>query len=246
MIALILAAGYATRLLPLTESTPKPLLSIKGKPIIEYITDKLINIQGIEKIFLVTNHKFQPKFLDWQNKLNTRYQRLLEIIDDGTTSIEQRLGAIGDINFVIKNKYVDSDLLVIAGDNLFNFNLEDFIKFGQEKKSAASIGLFDVRDKNLARRYGLVSLDSAGKIAEFQEKPKIAHSTLASMCLYYFPKDSLKFVFEYTRSAKFIDAPGNYIQWLSKKIDVYGYVVTGLWFDVGDILSYSKAIWKFK
>ena len=246
MYALILAAGYATRLLPLTEYKPKPLLSIKGKAIIEYIIDNLTAAKDLEKIFVVTNHKFYNKFEEWRNCLNEKNKGILEVINDGTISIDERLGAIGDINFVIRNKDIVSDLLVIAGDNLFDFQLKDFIEFAKSKKSACSVGLFDVKDLHLAKKYGIVSLDAEGKIVEFQEKPKTPHSTLASMCLYYFPKDCIRYIDEYTKDAKFIDAPGNYIDWLSKKTPVYGYVTDGIWFDVGDILSYSRAIWRYK
>ncbi|MDD5109123.1 MAG: nucleotidyltransferase family protein [Candidatus Omnitrophica bacterium] len=233
MKALILAAGYATRLYPLTREYPKPLLEVRGRPIIKYILDKLSKVFAIDEIYIVTNSKFIDVFDVWIKSVKS--PKKITLVDDLTKSNHDRLGAIGDINFVIKKLKIRDDLLVVGGDNLFNGPLKGFLNFSRRKNSAVSIGLYKLKEKNDASRYGVVKLDIGKKVISFEEKPKKPQSLLVAMCLYYMPKDCLGLIKEYIQNRKIkADATGSYIAWLKDRIDVYGYVFGGSWFDIGD------------
>ncbi|MBI5145042.1 MAG: nucleotidyltransferase family protein [Candidatus Omnitrophica bacterium] len=195
MKALILAAGYATRLYPLTREYAKPLLKVKRRPIIDYIIDKLEAIDEIDEIFVVTNSKFFSQFRNWQRRLKTK--KRITLVDDLTTSHADRRGAIGDMYFVVKNQSVDDDLLVIGGDNLFDGDLSNFVAYALEKKTHPIIGAYNIRDKKQCRKYGVLKIDEENRVIDFQEKPKDPDSTLVAMCLYYFPKGSRALIKEY-------------------------------------------------
>jgi len=231
--ALILAAGYATRLYPLTKQYPKPLLAVKGKPIINYIIDKLKSISVVDEVYVVTNSKFIFDFRRWAKPI--KIAQKITLVDDLTKNNRDRLGAIGDINFVIKKKKIKDDLLVIGGDNLFSGSLKGFLDFSKEVKPAASIGLYKLEQKKDSSRYGVVKLNRRKKVISFQEKPKKPDSDIVAMCLYYIPQNYLYLVEEYVLSQdKKVDATGSFIAWLKEKRDVYGYVFEGKWFDIGD------------
>jgi len=233
MKALILAAGYATRLYPLTKDYPKPLLEVKGKPIIGYIVDKLEAVSGIDEICIVTNNKFILTFRKWIKSVKSSKKIIL--VNDLTKSNQDRLGAIGDIDFVIKKLKILDDLLVVGGDNLFSASLKGFLGSSLKRKPAVSLGLYRLKQKKDASRYGVVKLDILKKVISFQEKPKKPQSFLVAMCLYYIPKDYLGLIKEYMQDKKLkTDATGSYIAWLKDKVDVYGYVFGGSWFDIGD------------
>ncbi|MFH1782890.1 MAG: nucleotidyltransferase family protein [Candidatus Omnitrophota bacterium] len=240
MKVLLLAAGYATRLYPLTIDQPKPLLSVAGKPVIEFILELIEPIKEVDEIFIVTNEKFYTHFEKWNKKYNS--SKKIVIVNDKTTTNKNRLGATGDIDFVVKGKGLKDDLLVLAGDNIFRTDLTGFIKFSLSKRPSATIGLYDVGDIELSKKYGIVSLDETKKITEFREKPKKPASTLAAKCLYFFPKERLGRVKEYLSSGASEDAPGYFLEWLSKKEDMFGYVFKDeRWFDIGDMTSYKEA-----
>jgi len=235
--ALILAAGYATRLYPLTKEYPKPLLEVKGRPIIDYIVDKLGAVSGIDEIYIVTNNKFIFTFRKWAKSVKS--PKKITLVNDLTKTNRDRLGAIGDINFAIKKLKVQDDLLVIGGDNLFSGSLKGFLSFSVTRKPAVSLGLYRLKQKRDAGRYGVVQLDTQKKVINFQEKPKKPQGCLVAMCLYYVPKEYLNLVTQYLQNKKVnkvnkVDATGSYIAWLKDKIDVYGYVFAGSWFDIGD------------
>lgn len=234
MKALILAAGYATRLYPLTKEYPKPLLEVKGRPIINYIVDKLNAISGVDEIYIVTNRKFILNFRQWRKSIKS--PRKITLVDDLTKNNRDRLGAIGDINFVIKEQKIGEDLLVIGGDNLFSGSLKGFLDFSVKRRPAVSLGLYGLAQKKDASRYGVVKLDNRKKVISFEEKPRKPQSSLVAMCLYYIPKDHLSLVRQYIQNKKTnrVDATGSYIAWLKDKVDVYGYVFGGSWFDIGD------------
>jgi glucose-1-phosphate thymidylyltransferase len=233
MKALILAAGYATRLYPLTKKYPKPLLEVKDRPIINYIIDKLELISGINEIYVVTNSKFISDFKKWTKTVKS--SKKITLVDDLTKNNQDRLGAIGDIHFVIQKKKIREDLLVVGGDNLFNGSLQGFLEASKKNSAPTSLGLYRLKRKNDARRYGVVKLDKLKRVINFQEKPKHPQSSLVAMCLYYISKDYLNLINKYMRVEKIkADATGNYIAWLKDKVDVYGYVFSGSWFDIGD------------
>lgn len=244
MKSLILAAGYATRLYPLTQSQPKPLLDIGGKPVIETILNHIEKIEGLDEITIVTNHKFYSHFEKWRKSY--RPSKPLLLLNDGSTHEGDRLGAIGDIRFFIGERKIAEDLLVVAGDNLFDIDLRPFVQFAQKKSPFSSVMLYDVKDFSLARHYGIVGLDEEGRIISFEEKPEHPKSTLSAMGVYYFPKKALSQVEAYLKGGSPQDAPGFFIRWLSQKEAVYGYSSTGTWYDIGDLASYKNAASAFK
>jgi len=239
MKVLILAAGYGTRLYPLTLNQPKPLLKVGSRSIANHILDKIRTIGGISEIFVVTNEKFSKNFEDWAK--NTNSDIPIKVINDKTLTNETRLGAIGDIDLVVNSQKLSDDLLVIAGDNLFDLDLKTFTEFARSKAPNATVAVRIVNDPEKIKKYGVVLLKEGEKIADFEEKPKKPKSNLAAMCIYYFPKESLNLVKEYMSGGGTKDAPGNYIAWLSRNGRACGYKFEGEWFDIGDMKSYKLA-----
>lgn len=241
MKCLLLGAGYATRLYPLTRERPKPLLPVGGVPIVERILGKVAAVKDVDRAYLVTNHRFVSHYYGWLRDYESRAKGAapVEIFDDMTTSNDDRLGAIGDMDFVIRNAKIDDDLLVIAGDNLFEFELPAFLKFAAPKRAAVS--LFDVKDRKLASLYGLVETDEDGQITDFDEKPPVPRSTLACIGVYFFGREHLPLLRQYLDEGRKPDAPGYYIQWLYRQVPLFGWVIPGGWYDIGDIDSYNKA-----
>jgi glucose-1-phosphate thymidylyltransferase len=240
MKALILAAGYATRLYPLTIEYPKPLLEVGDRPIINYILEKLERIDAVDEIFVVTNTKFIDRFRQWAKEIKS--PKRISLIDDLTRDYHHRRGAIGDMIFAIRKKRINDDLLVIGGDNIFDGTLDEFLQFAREHKPHPLIGVFNIKKKEQARHYGVVELDKKNRIVAFQEKPEKPLSALVAMCLYYFPKRSLSFIKEYieTKVDKH-DATGFYIDWLRQIESVYGFIFYGHWYDIGLPKIYKEA-----
>ena len=240
MKLLILAAGYAVRLQPLTLNTPKPLLSVGGRKIIDRTIDKTASIKSIDAIYVVSNRKFFQNFVEWRKGRKDGSEILL--VDDGTMTNDTRLGAIRDMELAIKEGSIDDDLLVIAGDNLFDLDLKVFLKFAQFHNDGVSVALHDVGSLEAAKKFGVVSIDDNGKVKEFEEKPENPKSTLISTGIYYFPREKVSGLCEYVNSqgAK-LDAPGYYIGWLSAKDEVYGFPFSEQWYDIGDMKSYRRA-----
>jgi glucose-1-phosphate thymidylyltransferase len=240
MKALVLAAGYATRLYPLTMEYPKPLLKVGDRPIINYILGKLERIDALEEIFVVSNTKFIGRFRQWAKVI--KCSKRISLIDDLTRDYKHRRGAIGDMIFAIRKKRINDDLLVIGGDNIFDGTLSKFLQFAKAHRPHPLIGVFNIRKKEKAMHYGVVKLDKEMRLVAFQEKPEKPHSALVAMCLYYFPKRSLSFIKEYTETkTDKHDATGFYIDWLSKREKVYGYVFHGRWYDIGLPKIYKEA-----
>jgi glucose-1-phosphate thymidylyltransferase len=240
MKALILAAGYATRLYPLTKEYPKPLLEVKERPIIDYIIEKLEAIDEIDEIIVITNSKFISRFRKWLDKLESK--KRISLVNDLTKTHGDRIGAIGDMNFAVNKKRIQEDLLVIGGDNLFDGHLSDFISFAKANVPHPLIGVYDIKLKNKAHHYGVVKMDNKNKVVDFQEKPKNPKSTFVAMCLYYFPKEKLGFIKKYLDNQRSKnDATGFYIDWLRRKTSVYGFIFNGHWYDIGDHNFYNHA-----
>jgi len=238
MKGLILAAGYGTRLYPLTLDRPKPLIKVGGKTILERLLRKFEQIDVCDDVCIVTNNRFADMMTSW---IETRsFSMGIDIINDLTNSNEDRLGAIGDINLVLENKKLNDDILIVAGDNLFEFNILDFISFARSKKKL-SIALFDVKKKELAKKYGIVSVEKNGRINGFQEKPEEPKSTLASTGIYYLPKTGLNLLNDYMETGMAKDAPGNFVKWVVENHEAFGYVFTEGWYDIGDKKSLEKA-----
>jgi len=240
MEVLILAAGYGTRLYPHTKNFPKPLLEIGKKPIINYLLDKIEELDNISRVIVVTNGRFFKQFKSWSENLKTDCP--IRIINDLTTSPEEKLGAIGDMHFVFKKLSFVQDYLVLGGDNLFRSSLKGFMRFAKRKSPRVTIGLFDIKDRRQARHYGVVRLNTRRRIIDFYEKPSRPKTSLVAMCLYYFPREKLDLLKRYLNDpANSADAAGSYISWLCRKDKVFGYIFKDFWFDVGRLYTYKKA-----
>ncbi len=234
----MLVAGYATRLYPLTENMPKGLLQLNGKTIIDYAFEKLEKIQEIDEAILVSNHKFYKHFVDWANQYQGRIK--LTVLDDGTTSNDNRLGAIGDIQFSIDQCKIDDDVMVLASDNYFTFQLSDYYNFFKQKHSDCILGCeFDDLDY-LAHNFGVAILDKDGRVKDMVEKPGVALSNVGIWAIYIYTKDTIKMIKQYLAEGNSKDAPGNFPSWLCHKKPVYAYLFQGECYDIGTIKVYNE------
>ena len=233
----MLAAGYATRLQPLTLERPKHLLEVAGRPILDRLLDQL-PLDELDAITVVTNAKFAPRFLAWAEERGGPVP--IEVVDDGTTSEEDKLGAIGDLALVIRELQVEDDLLVAAGDSLFTERLDGFVRFAEER-SAAAIAVYDVGDLEAMGRLSAVSVDSDSRVTAFEEKPERPASTLAGIALYFYPREVLPLVSEYLEEGHNPDQPGRFVEWLYSRTPVYAWLVPGRWLDVGTPEALAEA-----
>ncbi|MCK4589120.1 MAG: nucleotidyltransferase family protein [Nanoarchaeota archaeon] len=239
MKAIILAAGYATRLHPLTENQPKPLLTVGEKLIVEHIIDKINQVEEVNEILIVTNNKFTPHFESWLSNYKT--QKPIKIINDGTLTNEDRLGAVGDINFVIKKENINDELLIVAGDNLFEFSLKNFVQYYKEKNTPV-LAFYNLKEKSkLANKFGVGILDQNQKLVDFEEKPAKPKSTLAATVVYALKKEDVAKISEYIDVSERWDNPGDFMIWLSKQTDVHGFTFTEKWFDIGSFEALEEA-----
>ncbi len=232
MKCLFLAAGYSTRLYPLTEKLAKPLISVAGEKIIDRLVKQINEI--CDEIIVVTNDKFYEQFVKWKGDKEN-----IKIINDGTLSNDDRLGAIGDIQFVLEKEKINEDMLVICGDNIFDFDLKESYNYFLEKEKSVIL-LMNV-DLEQARKGGVVELDENNKIVYFKEKDENPKTLLYCIPIYFYKKEDLKKVKKYLDGGNNPDAPGFYLDWLHKESEVYGYRYEGNWFDIGDFESLEKA-----
>jgi glucose-1-phosphate thymidylyltransferase len=231
--AVLLCAGYATRLRPLTENIPKPLLPVGGRPMLDWIVD---GVRGAtDDVHVVTNARYADQFEAWAQG------RPVAVHNDGTTTNEDRLGAIGDLRLTIERAGIDDDLLVIAGDNLFDFSLAGYVSWWRGKGRASAVALYDVGDLRLASQYGVVELDEAERIVEFEEKPERPRSTLATTATYLFHREHVPLIGRYLDEGNPPDPPGRFIGWLLEREPVYGYRFEGAWLDIGDLEQLLEA-----
>ncbi len=233
MNVLILAAGYATRLYPLTLNKAKPLLAVGGKPIIQWLVDNLAGIPDVETIYVVTNDKFATDFQAWTEEYQKQYPEFkFKVVNDGSTSDEDKLGAIGDIDFVVSNENLSkSSLLVAAGDNLFTDSLADFV--ARARDTEVTVAVYDVGDVEAIKKYGNVAVDAEGIITRFEEKPQKPQGTLAAIALYYYSPAVLSLLKTYLVEGNNADQPGRFVQWLHTRKPVKTLQVGGLWLDIG-------------
>ncbi len=235
MKCLILAAGYATRLYPLTENFPKPLLEVQGKTILDWLIDDIDTLGAVDEYVVISNHKFAHHFDAWAEKKTQK----ITVLDDGTTSNETRLGAVKDIQFAIDELKLDSDMLVIAGDNLLDFSLTKFIRYAKEKGSSAIMRYYEPEEKRLLKS-GVVTVDSDDRIIEMTEKSPNPASHWCTPPFYYYTREDARLVEEGISSGCGTDAPGSYIAWLSRKTKVYAMEMPGARYDIGNLESYEK------
>lgn len=235
MKCILLCAGYATRMYPLTENFPKPLLDIKGKALIDYLIDDLESNNLIEEYIIVSNHKFINHFDEWKKK---RTESIV-VLDDGSTNNDNRLGAVKDIWFAIEYANIDDDILVLAGDNLLDFSLKGFIDFSNNKNGNAVMRYYEGELPRL-QRTGVAVIDDSEKIVSMEEKPKEPKSNWAIPPFYIFRKECLKEIKNGIESGCKVDAPGGFIEWFCKRNDVFAYEMPGKRIDIGNLDDYYK------
>lgn len=241
MKVLILAAGYATRLHPLTLTQPKPLLPVAGKPMVEYVLDNLSPIPGIDQVFLVTNSRFIDAFQHWATDYRRRTPAFeLTLVEDGSTEDANRLGAIGDLHLVLQQTKLDDDLIVVAGDNLFSQPLSGFGDVCRAR-NAPVLGIYDVASLELARKYNNLELDDTGRLLRFEEKPSQPASTLVGIALYFYPRHVLHLIRQYISEGNNPDQPGRLVQWMCPRTPFFTWQVPGLWYDIGSKETLEEA-----
>ena len=239
MKAIIPAAGYATRMYPLTENKPKGLLPVANKPMIEHVISKILGIEDVDEIFVVTNEKFYSQFLEWSKSFECKVP--VKILNDGTTSNGDRLGSIGDINFVLEHAKIDDDIIIVNSDNLFTFNLAKIAAFFKEKKTPV-IAMYDTRDLGQACKMGAPETNETGKVTGFVEKPPEPTSTLCSIGIYLYPKDVVPMFRQYIDEGNSADKTGEFVAWLFKRKETFGFsfdAAEDKWFDIGDLEMYE-------
>lgn len=238
MKLLVIAAGYATRLYPLTRDRPKALLPVGGRPMLDRVLSSLAGI-GADETFVVTNAKFAPHFRAWAAD-----RPEVTVFDDGTQSDADKLGAIGDIAFVLEQAGIDEDLVVVAGDNLFSADLHEFGEVCRAR-NAPVLAVYDVGDLSQMSKYNAIETDGEGRITYFEEKPGAPTSTLTGIALYFYPRHVLPLIRRYVAEGNNPDQPGRLVQWLYPRVDVYTWRVPGEWFDIGSDETLRQADARF-
>ena len=241
MKCLILAAGYATRLYPLTENFPKPVLPVQDKPILDWLIDDMDTLGEIDEYVVISNHKFAHHFDAWAK---TKTQKVT-VVDDGTSSNETRLGAVKDIQYAIDKLGLDDDMLVIAGDNLLDFSLTKFIQYVKEKNTSCIMRFYEPSEKKLVK-CGVVTIDENDKILEMTEKSPTPATHWCCPPFYYYTKEDAKLVQKGIDSGCGVDAPGSYIAWLCKQTTVHAMEMPGKRYDIGNLESYENVQKEYK
>ena len=234
MKCLIIAAGYATRLYPLTENFPKPLLKVRDKPILDWLMEDLDRTGLINEYIVVTNHKFAPIFEEW-----ARQRTDVTVVDDGTSSNETRLGAVRDIELGIRSRGVQEDLLVMAGDNLLSFSLEGFLDYFREKGTTCIMRFYQP-DLNKLHKSGVAEVDADGRILSMEEKPAQPKSHWCCPPFYIYRKEDLPLVPAGIAAGCGTDAPGSFIAWLCTQTVVHAWEMPGCRYDIGNLESYQE------
>ena len=234
MKCLILAAGYATRLYPLTENFPKPLLKVQEKTILDWLIDDIEASEMIDEYVVISNHKFAEHFEDW-----AKDKEKITIVDDGTSSNETRLGAVKDIQFAIEKLSLDDEMLVIAGDNLLDFSLTTFVKYAKDKNTSCIMRYYEPEEARL-HKSGVVTIDNNGKILKMVEKPEKPESHWCCPPFYFYTRADAKLIQKGIDAGCGTDAPGSYIAWLSTQVPVHAMEMSGKRYDIGNLESYQK------
>lgn len=235
MKCLILAAGYATRLYPLTENFPKPLLAVGDKTILDWLIDDIDTLGKVDEYVVISNHKFAHHFEKWAAEKTQN----ITVVDDGTESNETRLGAVRDIQFAIDKLGIDDDMLVIAGDNVLDFSLTRFIEYALSKKTSCIMRYFEAVEKKLTK-CGVVEIDENDKILGMEEKPEKPKSNWCCPPFYYYTKEDSHLIEKGIASGCGTDAPGSYIAWLCTQTPVHAMEMPGSRYDIGNLESYEE------
>lgn len=235
MKCLILAAGYATRLYPLTENFPKPLLTVGKKTILDWLIDDIDASGLVDEYVVISNHKFAHHFDAWASGKTQK----ITVVDDGTSTNETRLGAVRDIQFAIETLGLDDDMLVIAGDNVLDFSLTKFISYAKEKNSSCIMRYYEPDEKKLLK-CGVVTVDENGKILNMTEKSPTPATHWCTPPFYYYTREDARRVPDGIAAGCGVDAPGSYIAWLCKQTPVHAMEMPGKRYDIGNLESYEK------
>jgi len=235
MKCLILAAGYATRLYPLTENFPKPLLEVGGKTILDWLLDDMDTVGVIDEYVVISNHKYAHHFESWAAAKSMK----ITVVDDGTSTNETRLGAVRDIQFAIRKLNLDDDLLVMAGDNLLDFSMTAFIRYAQRKNAPCTMRYYEPSFQKLLKS-GIVTVDEDDRITCMTEKVPNPASNWVSVAFYYYPKDVVKLIGQALSEGCGVDAPGSFLIWVSQRFTSYAMEMPGHRYDVGNLESYQK------
>ena len=243
MKAIILVAGYATRLYPITENKPKSLLEINNKPILDYIVNEINEIEEITEIFVVSNNKFIHHFKDWLKNIESKIE--ITIINDGTNSVEDRLGAIGDIQLVIEQQNIKEDVIIIAGDNFFTYKLKAVYDF-YVKNNKNCVVSKEYKDKSMLSSFAVATLDSNNVIIELEEKPQKPKSNICIYATYIYKKDTVKLVKKYLDEGNNKDAPGYFLAWVYNLKPTVAYRIQESCYDIGTKEVYEEVQNLFK
>lgn len=235
MKCLILAAGYATRLYPLTENFPKPLLTIGDKNILDWLVDDIDTAGLVDEYVVISNHKYAHHFENWAKTKTMK----VTVVDDGTSTNETRLGAVKDIQFAIDALGLDDDMLVIAGDNVLDFSLTKFVRYAKEKATSCIMRYFEPEEKKLTK-CGVLELDDSDKVLSMEEKPAQPKTNWCCPPFYYYTKEDARLVQKGIDNGCGTDAPGSYIAWLSTQTTVHAMEMPGRRYDIGNLESYEK------
>ncbi|MBP9733009.1 MAG: nucleotidyltransferase family protein [Candidatus Omnitrophica bacterium] len=244
MRVIILAAGYATRLHPITRHQPKALLSVGGRQMVDHLMDRVDAVPNVEEIVLVTNSRFFGQFSQWsanRSQVNPKAKRV-RVLDDGTTSNADRLGATGDLRFALREARISDDLIVLASDNLFDEDLTNFAAKLLEQDGGVLIGMTDIGDPKLAAgRYGTIETSADGEVTAIEEKPAEPKTSRVSMGVYGLSRRVLPFLDDYLSGKEVKDAPGHFIKWLLDHVEVRAYEFKGRWYDIGSFDQWAEA-----
>jgi glucose-1-phosphate thymidylyltransferase len=236
MEAVVLAGGYATRLWPVTRHRAKPLLPLAGEPIVDRILRPLEDEPRVETVYVSTNERFADDFRD---HLDERGYEKTRLVVEPTREEDEKLGTVGALAELVDSEEVDDDLLVVAGDNLFSFEVSEFVDYFEEI-STPCLAAYDVGSREKATEYGIVDIED-DIVVGFEEKPDDPPSSLVSIACYAFPARSLGTLDEYLAGEGNPDAPGYFVEWLHEREDVRAFTFDGSWFDVGTPDSYLDA-----
>ena len=234
MKCLILAAGYATRLYPLTENFPKPLLQVGEKTILDWLIDDIDESGLVDEYIVISNHRFAHHFDAWAAE-KTQH---ITVLDDGTETNDTRLGAVKDIQFAIEKLRLDSDLLVIAGDNLLDFSLTSFIRYAVAKGGSCILRYYEP-DVQRLRKCGVVTVDESDRVLRMAEKPQDPESHWCCPPFYYYTREAARMVATGIGAGCGTDAPGSFIAWLCAQLPVYAMEMPGKRYDIGNLQSYE-------
>ena len=241
MKCLILAAGYATRLYPLTENFPKPLLKVGDKTILDWLLDDIDTLSQVDEYVVISNHKFARHFEEWA----AGKKQKITVVDDMTQTNETRLGAVRDIEFAINKLALDDDMLVIAGDNVLDFSLTEFISYAKEKNTPCIMRYYEPDGKKLLK-CGVVTVDENDKVIKMTEKSPAPETHWCCPPFYYYTKESAGLISKGIESGCGTDAPGSFVAWLCTQTEVHAMEMPGRRYDIGNLESYEKVQREYK